>query len=457
MRRLLIFLGVCGVACFESPGADWPRFLGPTGDGKSSETGLIERWPEAGPSRIWERAVGTGYSAPSIRDAQLVLHHRLGNQEIVEAFDARDGKSLWRQGYPSRFIDPFGYNNGPRSSPLLTEDRCYTFGAEGKLLCLERRTGRKLWMRDTAADFRIPPAFFGVGSTPVLAAGRLIVMVGGQPNAGVVAFDPETGKTLWEAVGRDNWEGLPKLGWRGEPPVRWREYAQQASYASPVLAQIHDRLHLLCFMRQGLVSLEPKTGRINFSFWFRSTADESVNAMNPIVQDDKILLSSAYYGIGSVLLQVGEDGRSVTELWRNRVLQIHWSTPILHDGKLYAFSGRDQSDARFRCVDLISGELLWDRDESWRRTFDPPKVFGRGSAIAADGKLFVLGEGGLLGLIRIDARRPNELARFQLPELNYPCWAAPALSDGKLYLRSENRLICLDVSEPDEVKRPEAP
>lgn len=442
------FLCILASAATAALGEDWPQFLGPTANGKSNETGLIENWPSSGPKKIWRLPIGTGYSAPSIRDDQLILHHRKGNHEIVEAFSAADGSPLWQYLYESQFVDPFGYNNGPRSSPLLTADRCYTFGAEGKLLSLDRKTGKKIWMRNTAADFQVPPAFFGVGSSPILANGLLIVMVGGQPNSGVVAIDPATGKTIWENVGKNNWQGLPKIGWRGEPPVVWRDYAAQASYATPVAAVIHGEPHLLCLMRQGLVSLEPKSGQVRFSFWFRSPVNESVNAMNPVVQGDLILLSAAYYGIGSVLLQVQPDGKTVKEIWRSRALEIHWSTPILHKGHLYAFSGRNEPDARFRCVEFATGKLLWDRNEQWRRSIHPPAVYGRGSLILADEKLFAFGEGGLLGIFRPNPKQPIELARFQIPELAPPCWTAPILSNKKLYLRSETRLICYDLAPP---------
>src|SRR5690606_37713392 len=106
----------------------------------------------------------------------------------------------------------------------------------------------------------------------------LLVMVGGQPNSGMVAFDPDDGRTLWESVGQSNWTGQPKIGWPGTPPVQWQTWDKQASYASPVPATIHGQRHLLCLMRQGLVSLNPTNGAVRFSFWFRSRANESVNA-----------------------------------------------------------------------------------------------------------------------------------------------------------------------------------
>ncbi len=429
-------------------GGDWPRLLGPGGDGRSEETELAKSLEGMEERLLWSRPVGTGYSAPSILGGILVLHHREGSREVVEAMEAGSGATLWKHGYASRFVDPFGYNNGPRSTPFLGGGRCYAFGAEGRLLCLELETGRLVWTRDTASDYRIPQAFFGVGSSPLLVGHRLMVMVGGQPGAGMVAFHAGTGEALWESVGRDSWQGLPKRGWRGEPRVEWREHAKQASYATPALARIGGRDSLLCLMRQGLVSLAPETGEVRFSYWFRSPVDESVNAMNPVVEDGRILLSSAYYGYGSVLLEAdGEGGGEVSEVWRNRALEMHWATPILHQGHLYAISGRRESDASFRCVEWDTGRLLWERDESWRRfggSDDP--AYGRGSMILADDKLVVLGEAGLLGLFRPRPDRPRELSRYQVPGLEYPCWTAPVLSERRLYLRSEDRLVCYDLS-----------
>src|SRR5438445_6588800 len=339
----------------EDGGEHWPQFLGPRANGISAETGLLDRWPTNGPPLVWEKKIGTGYSAPSVRGNLLVLHHRLGEEEIVEGFEAATGKPIWRYAYPSHFIDPYGYNNGPRGTPLLTAERCYTFGAEGKLVCLDLKTGKLVWQRDTSVDWNVPPAFFGVGSSPILEGNLLLVMVGGQPNAGMAAFEPRTGKTVWESVGEKNWQGQPMAGWPGERTVKWQPWEKQASYATPVAATIHGQRHVLCLMRQGLVSLNPINGAVNFSFWFRSPATDSVNAMDPVVVDDLILLSAAYYKIGSVLLRVKPDGKGVEEVWRSTVLEIHWTTPIYHNGFLYAFSGRNEPDAHFRCVELKTG------------------------------------------------------------------------------------------------------
>jgi outer membrane protein assembly factor BamB len=461
---LLVLLACLGrdTATADPFAEDWPRFLGVYGDNHSPETGLLEKWPTNGPPLVWEKKVGSGYSAPSICGGRLVLHHRLKDQEIVEAFDAAGGGALWRYCYASRFEDPFGYNNGPRCTPLLTSNQCYTYGAEGKLVCLELQSGKMLWQHDTAREWAVPEPFFGVGSTPLLEADKLIVMVGGQPNAGVVAFDAGTGQKLWQNVGQSNWQGVRTIGWRGEAPYHWSGEEKMASYSSPVAATIHGKRHILCLTRQGLVSLNPTNGAINFSRWFQSPVNESVNAMCPVVSEDLVLISAAYYRIGSVLLRVKSDGTSYEEVWRspksaqNRnpatgewessVLEAHWTTPVLHEGYLYAFSGRNEPDASFRCLEFKTGKVRWSRDESWPAHSSPqPPVYGRGSLIFADGKLIVLGEGGKLGLFSLNPQQPQEISSWQLPQLHYPCWTAPVLSRKTLYLRSEDTLLCLDL------------
>ena len=450
---------VAALGLAQGVAADWPQLLGPRANGTSSETGLLSAWPSGGPKVLWKKPIGTGYSAPSTRDGRLVLFHRVGNEEIIEALDPKTAKPVWRHAYPTRYRDPFGYNNGPRCTPLLTEKHCFTFGAEGVLLCLDIKTGKPVWQRKTAEEFRVPEAFFGVGASPVLEGDLLIVMVGGQPNSTVVAFDKDTGKTVWQSAGHNTWHGKPAIGWPGEPLVRWRGDEKLASYATPTLAKVHGRRTLFCLTRQGLVSMDPKTGNVNFSRWFRARVNESVNAANPIVLGNRVFCSAAYYGVGSFLLDIAEDGKSFTEVRStnkhrkaNRrldpVLGIHWTTPILHDGHLYAFSGRDEPDAQFRCVELASGTVKWSRNERWqKRSSKQPNVYGRGSAIMADGKLFVLGEGGLLGLFKVNAAEPVELGRHQVPELHYPCWAAPILADKRMVIRSEDYLICFDVAK----------
>ncbi|QGQ27131.1 PQQ-binding-like beta-propeller repeat protein [Gimesia benthica] len=448
---------------------DWPYFLGPEQTGISAETGLIDEFPRQGPPLLWEKKIGTGYSAPSVLGNRLVIHHRPDDdgpgKEVIECVDAESGKPLWKYEYPSDFRDPYGYNNGPRCSPLLTSKYCYTFGAQGKLYCLTLDKGKEVWHRDCLKDFDVPPGFFGVGATPIMEGDKLIVMVGGKPNSGMVAFDPETGKTLWQNVGKDVWDGT-STGWERLPVYKWRGNEKLSSYSSPIAATIHGKRHLLCLMRQGLVSLNPDDGSINFKYWFRSLLRDSVNAARPVVVDDKIFLSAAYQ-VGSALLEVNPNGKSYKELWRDPTnMMTHWSTSIFHDGYFYGFSGRHERGATMRCVKLSDGKVMWETDGTspvadkvkpnqitgkfqWIDTGKPAPwpFYGRGSAILADNKFIVLGERGTLAIVKVDPEKFSEVCRTSFPQITYPAWAAPVLAHKKLYLRSESHLICLDFAK----------
>jgi outer membrane protein assembly factor BamB len=455
-------------AATERTGEDWAEFLGPRGTGISGETELLEKWPDDGPPVLWRRTIGEGYSAPSVRGNRLILFHRpgggrfSGDEEVVDCFEADSGKPLWHYACPTQYVDPYGYNGGPRCTPLLTEDRCYTFGAEGMLTCLDLASGKQIWQRNTADEFKIPRAFFGVGATPLLEGDLLIVTVGGHPRSGVVAFDARTGKTVWENVGPETFPNPPIRIQRDLPP------AKLASYATPLAATIHGRRHVLCFMRPGLVSVDPQTGEPNFSFWFRSDLHDSVNAARPVVVGDQVFLSAAY-DTGAALLKVQPDGKKADVVWQDvDAMQTHWSTCIHHHGYLYGFSGRHEPGSTFRCIELATGKLMWaTEDVNAHDEPDPkaglgatvPRYYGRGSAILAEGKFIVMGERGTLALVDLNPHEFVEISRIKYPEAGYPSWVAPVLSRQRLYLNvarevrtefgryaHEYALLCLDLA-----------
>ena len=440
---LLLLVAALGLA--RGQAADWPHFLGPTSDGISTETGLLSAWPSGGPKVLWKKQIGTGYSAPAIRDGRLVLFHRVKNEEIVQAFDVKTAKPLWQHSYPTRYRDPFGYNNGPRCSPLLTDKHCFTYGAEGVLHCLDVKTGKPVWQRKTSEEFQIPEAFFGVGASPVLEGDLLIVMVGGQPNSTMVAFNKDTGKTVWESVGQKTWEGKPAIGWPGEPLVRWNSFEKLASYATPTLATVNGKRMLFSLTRQGLVGMNPGDGSVLFSRWFRSRVNESVNAANPVVSGNRVFCpapttaSARFYSRSAGMNRLPKSGAPTSG-----------ARPTAGPRRRWRFTGRHQSCTtatytrsaaatnRTRCFAAWNWPPARSNGaaERWRAyTTKQPNVYGRGSAVLAEGKLFVLGEGGLLGLFEANPAKPVELGRHQVPELKYPCWAAPILSDKRLYVK----------------------
>ena len=451
----------------DRKGEDWPVFLGPLGTGVCSEVNWLKSWPKDGLKTGWSKRIGTGYSAPSVMGNRLVVHHRpRGNEDIIDCLRADNGEPLWKFTYPTEYEDRYAYNNGPRCTPLLTKTRCYTLNPEGKLFCLDLISGKQVWGRDCSKDFRIPDEenFFGIGCTPILEGNLLIVLVGGQPNSGVVAFDATTGDTVWQTVGKNTWDGI-ETGDSPKSKYQWTGQESLYSYSTPIVTTIHGKRHLLCLMRQGLVSLNPKDGSVNFKYWFRPKERDSVNAARPLVIGDKIFLSAAYKA-GSALLQVQPSGNEFKVLWRDsRNMLTHWSTTIHVDGFLYGFSGRHEEEGELRCLDLKTGEVLWQtngyegdvsklsqspvtgdiKDGSGKVI--PFPFFGRGSKIQLGDRFLVLGERGTLALTRINSSKFEELGRMSVTGIKYPAWAAPVLSRGRVYLRSETHLVCLDLAE----------
>jgi outer membrane protein assembly factor BamB len=220
-------------------------------------------------------------------------------------------------------------------------------------------------------------------------------------------------------------------------------------------------------MRQGLVSLNPETGAENFKYWFRPKINDSVNAARPVVIGDRIFLSAAYRQ-GAAMLQVNADGKAYSQLWRNEQNMLaHWSTPIYVDGFIYGFSGRHENEGELRCIDAKTGDVIWkttgftgnvrelSRDRETGKILNtvtgkpvPFPYYGRGSLIRVADKFVVLGERGTLAVVHVNNQEFIEECRISFDEIQYPVWAAPVLSNGRLYLRSENWLICLDVKKP---------
>lgn len=419
-------------------GSDWPSFLGPTADSKSTETGILTQWPPQGPPLVWQQPSGAGYGMPTISRGRLFHFDQHGQTVRLTAMESQSGKELWRFEYQSDYEDLFGYDNGPRCSPVIDDDRVYLFGAEGMLHCLSVLDGSPVWKLDTAEKFNVIQNFFGVGSTPVIEGDLLIVQIGGSPanqktpppgrldlvrgnGSGIVAFDKYTGE------------------------IKYQITDELASYAVPRLAAIGDRRWCFVFARGGLVGFEPATGKVDFHFPWRASVLESVNASTPVVVDDLVFISETY-GPGSALLRVRPGGYDV--VWQDpasvrapKAMQTHWNTPVYHEGHLYGSSGRHTHEAELRCIELATGKAKWS---------EPGLT--RSSLLYADGHFLCLTEFGELILLRATSEKYDQRARVRLQDprtgrelVQYPAWAAPILSHGLLYVRGRDRLICLEL------------
>ncbi|MEM6330233.1 MAG: PQQ-binding-like beta-propeller repeat protein [Planctomycetota bacterium] len=424
-------------------GADWPDFLGPGRRSKSPETGLLDAWPEQGPPIAWQAEMGAGYTAPAVSGGRLVHYGRFGNAARLTCRDAATGQELWRTEHPTGYRDMLGYNNGPRSSPVIDggvidDGRVYTISPEGLLRCVTLATGELVWEVDTAERYSVVKNFFGVGSTPLVWGGLVIANIGGSPPGGP--------SDVYAARGRVQGAGTGVVAFdKATGEERWRATDELASYASPTVVELGGRAWCFVFARGGLVALDPATGAVDFEFPWRSVKLESVNAATPIVIDQAVFISETYEN-GAAMVRFAGGGPEL--VWtdqqrrRNQSLALHWNTPVYHDGTLYGSSGRHAGGAELRAVDAATGAVRWTQPG-----------LGRASLLYADGKLICLSEDGVLRLLDatpdayrlISQHKPVDGRGRRL--LRGDAWVAPVLSRGLLYVRGKDRLVCLDLAD----------
>ena len=407
MRAVLRFVAMAlsVAAVVRLSAEDWPQFLGPERNGVYRGPALSEMWGPQGPRVVWRKNVGSGFSGPVVAQGRVILFHRVGSEEVVEALDPRTGNSQWRFAYATSYRDDFGFDEGPRAVPVVANGMVYTFGAQGQLHALDLMKGTRIWSEDTQKRFQVAKGFFGAAGSPLVEDGRVIANVGGK-NAGIVAFEAKTGKVLWTAT------------------------SDEASYSSAAGATIGGRRVAIFLTRAGIVGLDPPTGKVLFQRPWRARMAASVNVATPLVVGD-LLFVSAEYGPGAGVFRL--DGTTLNQLWASdEVLTNHYATSVYHNGQLYGFHGRQEFGQSFRAVDFRTGKVLWNQDR-----------FLAGTVTLAGDRLVILRERGELVVAAAspDAFRP--VARAQI--LPGTVRAYPALSDGFLYARNENTLICLDL------------
>jgi outer membrane protein assembly factor BamB len=418
---------------------DWASFLGPAHNATSTETRLSRALP---PPLVWEFPKGTSYTSPAVAGERLLFIHRVADEEIVECLHAETGAPQWRFTYFTDFEDRYGYNNGPRSSPVIDGDRVYTVGAQGQLHCLDARSGKVMWRRHIGREYKVPQDFFGTASTPLVEDKLLIVNVGAPGGPCVVGLDKMTGRDVWRAG------------------TEWGP-----SYASPVPAVVHGKRRIFVFAggestppSGGLLSIDPATGRVDFSFPWRSRSFESVNASCPVIFDNKVFISASYRA-GGALLEIRPDFTHRL-VWTTQEFGLHWNTPIYRNGFLYGFDGRNEPDASLACLDAATGKAVWRATPEWNETFSAggsrrEQLIGayRGSLLAVDGQFLCLGEMGHLVWMDLTPKGYKEISHAWLFAAR-ESWALPVLSRGLLYVVQNTRdvvsgagprLLCYDL------------
>ncbi|MCP4713322.1 MAG: PQQ-binding-like beta-propeller repeat protein, partial [Planctomycetes bacterium] len=316
-----------------------------------------------------------------------------------------DGSLIWQVSYASETTSEHG--TGMRATPYIEEERVYTFGRGGELGCWNLLDGAEIWRRNVEADGGESPRW-GHSSSPLVVGEKVVVQGGGRARA--IAYNKMSGELEWKSG-----EGL-------------------AGYAPIVVTEVDEKLVLLVFHGEGLAALEVANGNELWDIEWETPWD--VNAGTPIVVGDEVFITSGY-GVGGSLLKMGAEGAS--KVWENTVISAQHTDPYIIDGFLYGYSGdSSQNRGSFKCVELGSGEEVWSTNE-----------MGWGTCLWVDGYLLCCDIKGNVYLMKPGAEKFELVTEMReaLGKVRGPVWTIPVVSNGKLYLRFKQRMVCYDLQE----------
>ncbi len=399
-----------GDGLIASPEPGWPQWRGPRRDGISHETGLLRSWPQGGPRLIWTASgFGRGWSSPIITHSTIYITGDVGDELHVFALDT-DGKQKW-QATSGRSWK--GSSPGARASCAYSDGRLYHMNAHGRIACLDAATGKEIWATNMLQRFGGRNITWAI-SECVLVDGPNVYVTPGGTKAYMAALDKTTGKTVWAGEPLDD----PKT--------------QRTGYSSPILLRFGGRRLLVNLALRAMVCVDADTGRIQWTFPKRTRYDAS--CATPVFHRGGVFYTIPTRSGGVFLKIVPGAGRvGVEKAWECGMDSISGSA-VAVDGFIY---GSGHQNTGWVSMDVRTGEERYN-----------VKDLEQGAVMYADGRLYCLGEGGNMRLVKTSPRGFDIVGRFRLVE-NPKCkdaWAHPVILDRRLYLRYHDRLYCYDIA-----------
>jgi len=404
-----LLLCLIGLQCLAG---DWPQWRGPERSGHADlrEQSLGSHPGE--PKTFWRKEIGGGFSSPVIAHGKLAYLDAQDGKEVAHFIDAATGKELWQSAYGEMYEDEWG--PGPRSTPILDDNRLYVQSCKGEFRCFSAENGKVLWAVSFEKDFGVP--FLGSKANEGTASRR------GNNGSGVI-----DGDHIFLPVGA-NGASLVCLDKRSGKVI-WKSQNDEAAYSSLMMATLAGVRQVVYYSADALMGVASDSGKLLWRIPLRTDAKR--HAATPIIFDDSIVVNSQT--IGLVCIKIANDGDSLkaTPSWANKQLKINISTPVLVNHFLYS----QGVGHNLVCVDATDGKLMWSQEG-----------FGeKYSAIIAIGNnLLVVTDRGELVMVAADSSKYTELGRMQICGKT---WNHPAYSDGKLYVRegltSGWKLSCL--------------
>ncbi|MGK0186364.1 MAG: outer membrane protein assembly factor BamB [Verrucomicrobiales bacterium] len=405
------------------PGASadaWPQYNGANSNRTTAGTIGSAKWPASGPRQLWKTKVNTGFSSFVVTGDQVfttVKREVEGiDYETIIALDADSGKQQWAYPMGLTRYDGGGDSgasgnkggDGPRSTPAVSDGHVFAIDGALNIACVEAANGKAVWTHSIAKDFGGKNIKWMNAACPLIE-GDAVYVIGGGKGESILCFDKKTGD------------------------VRWKKHDYTLTHATPIAATIHGKRQVIFFAREGLVSLDPQSGD---ELWFFEFLFRTSTAAAPVVWND-IVYCSAGYGVGAGACKIVKDGSGfkAEELWRKEGdLPNHWSTPVCKDGFLYGmFSFKEYGDGPLKCVDIRNGEVKWSEDG-----------YGPGNVILVGNHVVALSDSGEIALVEATPESYNEISRSDV--LDGKCWSTPVFANGRIYARSTEEGVCIDVN-----------
>ncbi len=411
--RTVVAFFVCAAA---ARAADWPQWLGPRRDGSTPEK--VVPWKESEPPKVlWREAVGQGFGAPVVAGGKVFVHARARDKEEEEvlALDAATGKVVWKDSYPR---PPYRslLGSGPRATPAVAGKRLYTMGINGFLSCYDVENGKRLWQADLYKQFNAELPNFAVCCSPLVVGDRVIVSVGGKGRC-VVALKADTGAVQWQSLDDAASTSSPVLFAAGERP---RGAAPDVVFMTPLR----------------LVGLDPIDGGLRWEH--PMVFQPQGTSPTPVASGDRLVASTQAHGALAVRVAAKDDRPAAEAAWQNKEMKSYFSSGVAAGDLLYLVTNTVEPvpSATLSCLEARTGKPLWAREKVG--------YFHAGVVRTGDGKLLVLSDAGLLTLLEVDAKEAREVARAKV------CGGTlvnPALAGGRLVVRDDKEVICLQLSE----------
>jgi outer membrane protein assembly factor BamB len=415
-KHAVAVAAICsGFLASAAAAADWPQYRGPKHDGSSTEVDIAKRWPQGEPRILWKQSVGPAFGSFAVAGGKAYLFMERDGKEVLVAMNPDTGKELWATPVDKTIFEKQG-GNGPRTTPTVDGDRVYVTGTYFKLACLNAADGKVVWEKDLAKEYRAQndtPAIkkWGNAASP-LVIGDLVIVAGGGEGQAFLAFNKSDGKLAW------------KTG------------ADKITHATPTPATIHGVSQVIFFTQSGLVAVRTEDGKELWRFPHRFNTS---TASSPIVggKDGDVVFCAAGYGVGGAACKIAKSGDnfSATKLWgSDGEYEIHWSTPVYHDGYLYGIFGHRQlGKGPLKCVELETGKEKWSEPN-----------FGSGGGTVLVGEyVLVQGDKGETTLVKASPEKYEQVGRFQV--LGNKAWTMAIYVDGRIYARNDKEAVCIQL------------